>query len=62
MAKMKLSPAVATLSGKLGNMVHRQLWGQHVVSKPSDFSDRGGAEPRRSDGGSDGEELARKTG
>jgi hypothetical protein len=33
-----------------------------VVSKPPDFSDRGGAEPRRSDSGSDGEELARKTG
>jgi hypothetical protein len=40
MAKMKLSPAVATLSGKLGNMVHRQLWGQHVVSPPPDFTDR----------------------
>jgi hypothetical protein len=40
MAKMKLSPAVATLSGKLGNMVHRQLWGQHVVSRLPDFTNR----------------------
>jgi hypothetical protein len=40
MAKMKLNAAVDTFSGKLGNMVHRQLWGKHVVSRPPDFSKR----------------------
>ena len=40
MAKMKLNPAVNALSGKLGKMVHRQLWGEHVVSQAPDFSDR----------------------
>jgi hypothetical protein len=40
MAKMKLNPAVETLTGKLGGMVHRQLWGRHVVSQPPDFSNR----------------------
>ena len=40
MAKMKLNPAVDAFSGKLGNMVHRQLWGHHVVSRLPDFSDR----------------------
>ena len=40
MAKMKLSPTVDGLSGKLGNMVHRQLWGVHVVSRVPDLSDR----------------------
>jgi hypothetical protein len=28
------------LTGKLGNMVHRQLWGRHVVSGVPDFSNR----------------------
>jgi len=40
MAKMKLNPTVDAFSGQLGNMVHRQLWGGHVVSRPPDFSDR----------------------
>ncbi len=38
MAKMKLNPAVETLSGKLGDMIHRQLWGRHVVSHVPNFS------------------------
>ena len=40
MAKMKLNPTADELTGKLGNMVHRQLWGKHVVSRPPDFSGR----------------------
>jgi hypothetical protein len=40
MAKMKLSPTADELTGKLGNMVHRQLWGRHVVSRVPDFSRR----------------------
>ena len=40
MGKMKLNPTVDGLTGKLGNMVHRQLWGKHVVSRLPDFSDR----------------------
>ncbi len=40
MAKMKLNPAVQSFTGQLGQMVHRQLWGQHVVSSAPDFSDR----------------------
>lgn len=38
MAKMKLSPTVDAISGRLGNIVHRQLWGDHVLSRPPDFS------------------------
>lgn len=40
MAKMKLNPAVNGLSGKLGKMVHRNLWGIHVVSALPDLSHR----------------------
>ncbi len=37
---MMLNPTVDLFSGKLGNMVHRHLWGKHVVSRLPDFSDR----------------------
>ena len=40
MAKITLNPAVAAMSGKLGNMVHRRLWGQQVTSRLPDFSER----------------------
>jgi hypothetical protein len=38
MAKIKLNPAVAALSGKIGDMVHRRLWGQQIISHLPDFS------------------------
>jgi hypothetical protein len=38
MAKLKLNPAMAEITGKIGNMVHRRLWGQQVVSHLPDFS------------------------
>ena len=40
MAKVQLNPSVAALSGKLGDMVYRQLWGRQTVGKLPDFSDR----------------------
>ena len=40
MANIKLNPAVAAMSGKLGDMVHRRLWGQQITSRLPDLSDR----------------------
>ena len=40
MAKMTPNPAIDRLSGAVGDMVHRKLWGTHVVSRKPDFSDR----------------------
>lgn len=40
MAKIKLNPAVAAINGKMGDMVHRKLWGQQVTSRVPDFSKR----------------------
>jgi hypothetical protein len=48
MAKIKLNPAVASMHGRLGDMVHRRLWGQQVVSHPPDFSERVPSEKQRS--------------
>lgn len=47
MAKIKLNPAVAAMSGKLGDIVHRQLWGQQVTSRLPDFSQRQLSEKQR---------------
>jgi len=40
MAKVKLNPALAGLSGKVGDLVHRRLWGKQVTSHLPDFSKR----------------------
>jgi hypothetical protein len=40
MAKMTPNPLLNGLSGAVGEMVHRTLWGTHVVSNKPDLSDR----------------------
>jgi hypothetical protein len=40
MAKVTLNPAVAALSGKVGGLVYRRLWGRQVISHVPDFSKR----------------------
>jgi len=40
MAKITLNPAVATIHGKIGDLVHRRLWGRQVISHLPDFSRR----------------------
>jgi hypothetical protein len=40
MAKMTPNPLINGLSGAVGEMVHRTLWGTHVISHKPDFSDR----------------------
>jgi hypothetical protein len=40
MAKVKLSPAVAVISGKVGDMLFRSLFGKQVVGRPPDFGKR----------------------
>jgi hypothetical protein len=40
MAKVELNPSVAALRGKVGDLVHRRLWGQQITSRVPDFSQR----------------------
>ena len=40
MAKVKLSPALAAISGKVGSMLFREFFGKQVVGRPPDFSKR----------------------
>jgi hypothetical protein len=47
MAKVQLNPAVAALSGKLGDIVHRRLWGQQITSRLPDFTHRVLSEKQR---------------
>lgn len=49
MAKVRLNPAVAAMSGKIGDFVYRQLWGRQVVGKVPDFSRREFTEPQKAE-------------
>jgi hypothetical protein len=40
MAKVTLNPSVASITGKIGDLVYRRLWGREVVNHLPDFSRR----------------------
>ena len=40
MAKVRLSPAIGGISGKVGNMLFRTIFDKQVVGRPPDFSHR----------------------
>lgn len=40
MAKVKLNPGFAGMSGKIGDMVYRRLWGQQITGRVPDFTHR----------------------
>jgi hypothetical protein len=47
MAKVTLHPSIGAMSGKLGDMVYRRLWGQEITSRLPDFSKRKLSEKQR---------------